>query len=89
MDFFPFFSFLLLLIPAKISTETYIARIGKLNVSQKKMLTVDKHQQGEAYHHTAHRGKRSQAILEQASKHRAHTSNACPEVSTHQQFGLV
>jgi hypothetical protein len=36
MDFFPFFSFLLLLIPAKISTETYIARIGKLNVSQKK-----------------------------------------------------
>jgi hypothetical protein len=73
------------LIPAKISKETYNQN-RKTKCQSKIMLTIDNHQQGEAYHHTTRRGKRSQAGLEQASKQGAHSSNACPEVSRPQEL---
>jgi hypothetical protein len=73
------------LIPLKISKETY-SQNRKIKCQSKIMFTVDNHQQGEAYHHTARRGKRSQTSLEQASKQGTHASNASPEVSRPQEL---
>jgi hypothetical protein len=73
------------LVHAKTTKETY-SQNRKTKCQSKIMLIVDNHQKGEAYHHIARRGKRSQASLEQASKQGAHSSNACPEVSRPQEL---